>query len=48
MGYIYTMTNSSATKNEICNRFKRTENGLAIRLVQLGIIENKKVFFNRK
>lgn len=42
------MYNSSATKSEICNTFKRTENGLAIRLVRLGVIEDKDVFFNRK
>ena len=41
------MYNSNATKKEMCDTFKRTENGLAARLVHLGIIDNREVFRNR-
>ena len=42
------MYNNGATKREMCDRFKRTETGLAARLVRLGIIEERKVFYKRK
>ena len=42
------MYNSGATKREMCNRFERTERGLAARLVRLGIIEDREVFYKRK
>lgn len=42
------MYNSNATKKEMCDRFKRTETGLAARLVRLGVIKDRDVFRNRK
>lgn len=42
------MYNNGATKREMCDRFKRTETGLAARLVHLGIIKDRDVFRNRK
>lgn len=42
------MYNSGASKKEMCDKFKRTENGLAARLVKLGIIEDREVFRRRK
>lgn len=40
--------NSGATKAEMCERFGRTENGLAARLVRLGIIKDQDIFKNIK
>ncbi len=42
------MYNSGATKKEMCDTFKRTENGLAARLVKLEIIQDKDIFFALK
>ena len=42
------MYNSSATKQEMCAAFKRTEVALAARLVRLGIIESRDVFRSSK
>lgn len=42
------MYNSGATKREMCDRFKRTETGLAARLVHLGVISDRDVFRSRK
>lgn len=42
------MYNNNATKKEMCDTFKRTENGLAARLVKLGVIEDREVFRRRK
>ena len=42
------MYRSGATKREMCDRFGRTENGLAARLVRLGIIEDRKIFYNKE
>lgn len=42
------MYNSGATKKEMCDRFKRTENGLAARLVRLGVISERDIFRNIK
>ncbi len=42
------MYNNNATKKEMCDAFKRTENGLAARLVKLGVIEDREVFRKRK
>ena len=42
------MYNSTATKKEMCNVFKRTETGLAARLVRLGVIKDRDVFRKRK
>lgn len=42
------MYNNNAPKKEMCDAFKRTENGLAARLVKLGIIEDREVFRGRK
>lgn len=40
--------NSNATKKEMCDTLKRTENGLAARLVHLGIIKDRDEFRERK
>ncbi len=42
------MYNSGATKREMCDRFKRTETGLAARLVRLRVIKDRDTFRNRK
>lgn len=42
------MYNSNSTKKEMCDTFKRTENGLAARLVHLGIIKDRDEFRGRK
>ena len=42
------MYKSGATKQEMCDRFKRTETGLAARLVHLGVIKDRDTFRNRK
>ena len=42
------MYESTTTKQEMCDRFERTERGLAARLVRLGIIEEREVFYKRK
>ena len=42
------MYQSTATKQEMCDRFGRTERGLAARLVRLGIIEEREIFYKRK
>ena len=42
------MYESGAAKRAMSDRFGRTENGLAARLVRLGIIEGREVFYNRK
>lgn len=42
------MYNNNAPKKEMCDTFKRTENGLAARLVKLGIIEDREVFRRKK
>lgn len=42
------MYNSSASKNELCATFKRTEDGLAAKLVRLGVIRDREVFKARK
>lgn len=42
------MYHSNASKEEMCNTFKRTENGLAARLVHLGIIKDRDVFRGKK
>ena len=39
---------SGATKKDICKTLQRTESGVAARLVQLGIIENRDSFKDRK
>lgn len=38
------MYNSKITKKEICDTLKRTENGLAARLLKLGIIDDVEIF----
>lgn len=42
------MYNNNATKKEMCDTFKRTETGLAARLVKLGIIKEYVEFRSRK
>ena len=42
------MYNQGATNKEMCEKFKRTETGLAARLVKLGIIKEREEFRNRK
>ena len=42
------MYNCGASNKEMCEEFKRTETGLAARLVRLGIIESRDVFRGRK
>lgn len=42
------MYNNNSTKKEMCDTFKRTENGLAARLVHLGIIKDRDEFRGRK
>ena len=42
------MYNSSATKQEMCAAFKRTEVALAARLVKLGVIKDRDEFRGRK
>ena len=42
------MYNQGATNKEMCEKFKRTEIGLAARLVKLGIIKERKEFRCRK
>ena len=42
------MYNSGASNKELCDKFKRTETGLAARLVKLGIIKEREEFRNRK
>ncbi len=42
------MYHNNASKEEMCNTFKRTENGIAARLVHLGIIKDRDVFRSRK
>lgn len=42
------MYNSGVSKKEMCDRFKRTETGLAARLVKLGIIKEREEFRYRK
>lgn len=37
--------NSGATKAEMCERFGRTEKGLAARLVRLGVIKDRDTFY---
>lgn len=37
--------NIGATKAEMCKRFGRTENGLAARLVRLGVIKDRDTFY---
>ena len=37
--------NSGATKAKMCERFGRTENGLAARLVRLGVIRDRDTFY---
>ena len=42
------MYNSGVPNKEMCDKFKRTEIGLAARLVKLGIIKEREEFRNRK
>ena len=42
------MYNIGASSKEMCEEFKRTETGLAARLVKLGIIKDREEFRNRK
>ena len=42
------MYNNGASNRELCDKFKRTETGLAARLVKLGIIKEREEFRNRK
>ena len=42
------MYNCGASNKEMCEEFKRTETGLAARLVKLGIIKDREEFRNRK
>ena len=37
-----------ASKMDICNTLQRTENGIAARLVHLGVIKNRDMFRSRK
>ena len=39
---------SGTPKREICKTMQRTESGVAARLVQLGIIDNRDIFRDRK
>lgn len=38
---------SGAPKKDICKKLKRTETGVAARLVHMGIIDNRDMFRNR-
>lgn len=42
------MYTGNATKKQICETFKRTEAGIAARLVRLGVITERDVFRSRK
>lgn len=42
------MYNAGASNKELCEEFKRTETGLAARLVKLGIIKEREEFKERK
>lgn len=42
------MYTGNATKKQMCETFKRTENSLAARLVHLGVITERDVFRSRK
>ena len=42
------MYNQGVTNKEMCEEFKRTETGLAARLVKLGIIKEREEFRDRK
>ena len=42
------MYNSRVPNKEMCDKFERTETGLAARLVKLGIIKEREEFKNRK
>lgn len=41
------MYNSGVPNKEMCDKFKRTETGLAARLVKLGVITKREEFRNR-